>query len=255
MLRFNNQYDTNCYDSYDFQTCLNLFRFKWFIWFSNMSKLVQIQYDTNCYDSIWYELLWFIWFSNMSKLVQIQYDMNCYDSIWFSNMSKLVLNCNMTKFCYIWVNGTKCKDKKENARTKRKMQGQKGKCKDDTKSDSLDCCEQVERSKTFLILYPWSWNSMTGNAIFYICINGHFWGQFYLGTTIITWKSIDFRDLLRGKQLLYKEIISPIYICLFLFAWTNSVNGHYVGVSTYVAYFPTNFTVFTILSKQDWKAS
>ena len=53
-----------------------------FIWFSNMSKLVQIQYDTNCYDSqtclnmfkhvktcsdsIWYELLRF---SNMSEHV------------------------------------------------------------------------------------------------------------------------------------------------------------------------------------------
>ena len=36
----------------------------------------------------------------------------------------------------------------QNARTKRKMQGRKGKCKDDTKSDSLDRCEQVERSKT-----------------------------------------------------------------------------------------------------------
>ena len=35
----------------------------------------------------------------------------------------------------------------QNARTKRKMQGQKGKCKDDTKSDSLDRCEQVEQSK------------------------------------------------------------------------------------------------------------
>ena len=29
-----------------------------------------------------------------------------------------------------------------------KMQGQKGKCKDDTKSYSLDRFEQVERSKT-----------------------------------------------------------------------------------------------------------
>ena len=36
----------------------------------------------------------------------------------------------------------------QNARTKRKMQGRKGKCKDDAKSDSLDRCEQVERSKT-----------------------------------------------------------------------------------------------------------
>ena len=63
------QYDTYCYDSYDSQTCLNLFRFKWFIWYSNMSKRV--------------------------------------------------LNSN-TKFCKIWVNGTKCKDKKENARTTQK---------------------------------------------------------------------------------------------------------------------------------------
>ena len=58
----------------------------------------------------------------------------------------------MTKFCYIRVNGTKCKDKKENARTKRKMQGQKGKCKDDTKSDSMDRCEQVERSKNVVTI-------------------------------------------------------------------------------------------------------
>ena len=36
----------------------------------------------------------------------------------------------------------------QNARTKRKMQGQKGKCKDDIKSYSLDRFEQVERSKT-----------------------------------------------------------------------------------------------------------
>ena len=35
----------------------------------------------------------------------------------------------------------------QNARTKRKMQGQKGKCKDDIKSYSLDRFEQVERSK------------------------------------------------------------------------------------------------------------
>ena len=118
----------NCYDSYDFQTCLNLFRINMIridtilkyvktwrntqknlrlkysfkplstIWFSNMSQLVQIQYDTNCYDSIQYKLLWFIWFSNMFKLVQNQCDMNWYNSIWyellqfiwFSNVSKLV---------------------------------------------------------------------------------------------------------------------------------------------------------------------
>jgi hypothetical protein len=79
-----------------------------FVWFSNTSKLVQIQCDMNCYD------LQFIWFLNMSEhvqtclnffrfnmiqvvtihailkhvwtcwnmsiLVQIQYDTNCYDS-------------------------------------------------------------------------------------------------------------------------------------------------------------------------------
>ena len=33
-----------------------------------------------CSESIWYELLRFMWFSNMSELVQIQYDMNCYNS-------------------------------------------------------------------------------------------------------------------------------------------------------------------------------
>ena len=45
---------------------------------------------------------------------------------------------------FLW----KCKDNNENARTKMKMQGQKGKCKDDIKSYSLDRFEQVERSKT-----------------------------------------------------------------------------------------------------------
>jgi hypothetical protein len=132
-------YDTNCYDSYNSQTCINLFIFNmiwivtihmilkhvwtcsdsiWYkllqlIWFSNMSKLVQIHYDTNCYnsydsqtclnlfrfnmirivtihmilkhvwtcsDSIWYELLRFIWFSNMSELVQNHYDTNWHNS-------------------------------------------------------------------------------------------------------------------------------------------------------------------------------
>ena len=37
---------------------------------------------------MWYELLRFIWFSNMSKLVQNQYDTNWYNS----NMSKLLLD-------------------------------------------------------------------------------------------------------------------------------------------------------------------
>ena len=39
----------------------------------------------------------------------------------------------------------------ENARAKMKMQGQKGKCKDDKKSYSLDRFEQVKRSKIFKI--------------------------------------------------------------------------------------------------------
>ena len=77
------QYDMNCYNSCDSQICLNLFRFNmkqivtihvilkhvWTCW--NMSELVQI---------IWYEFLPFMWFSNMSELVQIQYDTNCYGS-------------------------------------------------------------------------------------------------------------------------------------------------------------------------------
>ena len=40
------------------------------------------------------------------------------------------------------------------------MQGQKGKCKDDTKSNSLDRCEQVERSKMASIttsIYVWNY--------------------------------------------------------------------------------------------------
>ena len=51
------QYDINCYDSCDSQTCLN------------MSKLVQIQYDANCYDS--YDSQTCL---NMSKINK--YDMN-----------------------------------------------------------------------------------------------------------------------------------------------------------------------------------
>ena len=68
-LNSSNSLNLNCYNSYDSQTCLNLFRFNmiwivtihvilkhvWTCW--NMSELVQI---------IWYELLRFMWFSNMS---------------------------------------------------------------------------------------------------------------------------------------------------------------------------------------------
>ena len=57
------QYDMNCHDSCDSQTCLNLFRF-------NMIRIVTIH--------VILKHVWTRW--NMSKLVQIQYDMNCYNS-------------------------------------------------------------------------------------------------------------------------------------------------------------------------------
>ena len=87
------QYDTNCYGSCDFQTCLN------------MLKHVQ-----TCSDSIWYELIRFL---NMSEHVQtclnlfrfnmilivtihriLKHVWTCLDSIWyelihFLNMSRL----------------------------------------------------------------------------------------------------------------------------------------------------------------------
>ena len=40
----------------------------------------QVSTCLNFSDSIWHEFLQFMWFSNMSKHVQIQYDTNCYDS-------------------------------------------------------------------------------------------------------------------------------------------------------------------------------
>ena len=98
------QYDTNCYDSYNFQTCLNLFRFNviqivmiigilkhvWICW--NMSKLVQIQYDMN------YELLWFIRFSNMSEHVQ-----TCLNLFRF-NVIRIVRNIGILKHVWIFWN-------------------------------------------------------------------------------------------------------------------------------------------------------
>ena len=93
-----------------------------FIWFSNMSELVQNQYDMNRYDSqtclnlfrinlIWIDMIlkhvWTCW--NMSKLVQNQYDINCYDSqtclnlfrinmTWIDMILKHVWTCwNMSK--------------------------------------------------------------------------------------------------------------------------------------------------------------
>ena len=90
-------------------TCLDSIQYKFlrFIWFLNMSRLVQNQYCYNLYDSqtclnlIGFNmilivtihmilkhvytcseliLLQFLWFSNMFKLVQDQYDMNWYNS-------------------------------------------------------------------------------------------------------------------------------------------------------------------------------
>ena len=78
----------------------------------------------------------------MSKLVQNQYDMNCYDSQICLNLFRINMiridtilkhvktrNENMTKYSKIWVNGT------WNVLHWRRQ------------SDSLDRCEQVERSK------------------------------------------------------------------------------------------------------------
>ena len=111
------QYDTNCYSSCDFQTCLNMLKHVqtcsdlwivmihvilkhvWTCW--NMSELVQVQYDTNCYnscdsqtclnmfkhvwtcsDSIWYELLRFMWFSNMSEHAETCLNLFRFNMIW-----------------------------------------------------------------------------------------------------------------------------------------------------------------------------
>ena len=65
------QYNMNCYDSYDSQTCLYMFKQTCLNLFKlNMTRIVRI-----------HKILKHVWTcSNMSKLVQIQYDMNCYDS-------------------------------------------------------------------------------------------------------------------------------------------------------------------------------
>ena len=62
--------------------------------------------------------------------------LNPYDAIWYNHIN-LCQTCLDIFWCFY-----------ENGRTKRKMQGRKGKCKDDIKSYSLDRFEQVERSKT-----------------------------------------------------------------------------------------------------------
>ena len=137
------------------------------VWFSNMSKLVQIQYELlrfirfsnmsehvqTCLNLFRFNMIqivtihailkhvWTCW--NMSKLVQIQYDMNCYNSydsqtclnLFRINMIRIDMilkhvktwNQNMTKYSKIWANG------------RWNVWWQ---------SYSLDRCEQVERSKT-----------------------------------------------------------------------------------------------------------
>ena len=96
------------------ETCLNLFRF-YMIWIVMIHMILtdiwtcSNKHVKTCSDSIWYELLRFIWFSNMSELVQNQYDMNRYDSqtclnlfrinlIWIDMILKHVWTCwNMSK--------------------------------------------------------------------------------------------------------------------------------------------------------------
>ena len=108
-IRFSNMYEhvQTCLDLFRFNMIwiVTLLKHVWTC--SNMSKLVQVQYDMNCCDSydsqtcltgqvqtrlnlfrftmIWiatiHTLLKHVWTcSNMSKFVQIQYDMNCCDS-------------------------------------------------------------------------------------------------------------------------------------------------------------------------------
>ena len=107
------------------QTCSNLFRF-------NMIQIVRVHMIL--------KHVWTCW--NLSKLVQIQHDMNCYysydsqtclnlfriDMIQIDTILKHVKtwNQNMMKYSNIWANGTKNVWRQ---------------------SDSLDRCEQVERSK------------------------------------------------------------------------------------------------------------
>ena len=114
------QYDMNCYDSCDSQTCLNMLKYVWtcsdhMIWIITIHVI--LKHVLTCSDSIWYKLLWFMWFSNMSELVQIQYDTNCYDScdsqtclnmlkhVWTCwNMSEPVETClNLFRFNMIWI--------------------------------------------------------------------------------------------------------------------------------------------------------
>ena len=80
-LNSSNSLNLNCYNSYDSQTCLNLFRFNmiwivtihvilkhvWTCW--NMSKHVQIQYIWIVMIHVILKHVWTCW--NMTKIVQI----------------------------------------------------------------------------------------------------------------------------------------------------------------------------------------
>ena len=134
------QYDTNCYDSNDSQTCLNLFGFNilWFVtihifsqtclnlfrinkiwilkhvrtWNQNMFKLFQIQYDTNCYNSndsqtclnlFCFNILWFVTIHIFSQTCLNLFRIN---KIWILKHVR-TWNPNMMKYSKIWANGTK----------------------------------------------------------------------------------------------------------------------------------------------------
>ena len=80
------QYDMNCYDSNDSQTCLYLFGFNmiWIVMIQmilNISKLVQIQYDMNC--------KWIVTIHMILKHLYTCSESMRYKLIQFLNMSRL----------------------------------------------------------------------------------------------------------------------------------------------------------------------
>ena len=96
------------------ETCLNLFRF-YMIWIVMIHMILtdiwtcSNKHVKTCSDSIWYELLRFIWFSNMSELVQNQYDMNCYDSQTCLNLFRInmIWIDTIIKYVKTWQNTLK----------------------------------------------------------------------------------------------------------------------------------------------------
>ena len=71
------QYDMNCYNSCDSQTCLNMLKHVW-----------------TCSDSIWYELLQFLWFSTMSEHVETCLNLFRFNMIWIDMILKRVKTCS-----------------------------------------------------------------------------------------------------------------------------------------------------------------